>query len=62
MHLHQQVKREQQVQLALNDVLNKSNNHCYLRYCKHGPTTAINTFDATALLIFRLLLSILYNR
>ena len=34
-------------------VLNESNSHCYLRYRKHDPTTDINTFNATALLIFR---------
>ena len=42
-------------------LLNKLNSHCYLPYCKHDPTTDINTFNATALLIFRLLLLILYT-
>ena len=32
-------------------MLNESNSHCYLRYPEHGPTTDINTFNATALLI-----------
>ena len=35
----------------LKIMLNESNSHCYLRYPEHGPTTDINTFNATALLI-----------
>ena len=42
-------------------MLNKSNSHCYLCYRKHNPTIDINTFNATALLIFRLIPSILYT-
>ena len=34
-------------------LLNESNSHGYLRYRKHDLTTDINTFNATALLIFR---------
>ena len=32
-------------------LLNESNSHCYLCYHKHDPTTDINAFNATALLI-----------
>ena len=39
------------VQVCTEKVMNKSNSHCYLRYCKHNPTTDIDTFNATALLI-----------
>ena len=42
-------------------MLNASNSHCYLRYRKHDPTTDINTFNATALLIFRYTIDTIYD-
>ena len=46
-----EVYKDSWVSWALGELLNKSNSHCSFCNRKHSPTTDINTFNATALLI-----------